>query len=471
MSVAVVQALRQWLQAPGNEDHGWPRPPIGPDPLSPPTPHEVTIRIGGIVLSAAALVNWWDAARDTYAPAEPYDTPSRTVFSLPPMRVAEGLDTCDIVVKSIEMLPDLMDAGVERALLKELKRLVMAEGFTSVVLENVSVDFYKRVLNGQYGWLDVLVNRDAGRSAPSKERPLADAAPLTLTWSPPATRLWARMTGDERAEWESVLRWASALQDWLAQDEIRPGRFYWEEENAVITGALVLLAPLNKTPVWEAVHGLPDAALKALGNNGIRQYCLHVRSIRINRGDGDGKLLALINAFLVELARSRALHLTLDGRYINDEEWDAERLFLLGHVATADGFVYPTWQRGLGPWPYFYVLQAARTYENDVVYFAPLLPNTDRAFLRYADREGHAALVELEKRVKEDEDERETIILEDKGARAEREPSDRPTKRVRTEARCFICMKLHAKTSGIQHAIARICSKTCYDMYSQGVHL
>jgi len=463
---ALLGSLSGWLQPPASENHDWPRPPVGPasaELVVSPTPD---FTFGG--LGARLLTDWWANAvyYARYANPEPYDGDSdsqrlrRGHLALPPIRVAEGYDTTDIIVSELH-------TGDDRAVLRELKRIAMAEGFTSVTLDPITPEAYMRTLDGQYGWTDVLCNRNAGLAAPSPPRPLSEFPELLVTWSPPATRLWARMTKAERGAWAGVLRWASAVQDWLAQPQRRPGRFYWEDVGSNVPAALLFVAPLDKAPEWSRIHGLNDTALAAAGANARALLCLHVRALRIDRGDADGKLLALINAFLVEMARSRTMHLTLDAHYVPADAWDPDRLLYLGHKRSGGdaGFVYPTWQQGMGPWPFFYSVPTPPRYAaSSHVFFAPMLPNTGRPLAHYADREAIAVLSDMHEEVA-GEDQRERVAELDRGSATDE--SERPAKRPRLTARCFMCQRLHARTTNVRLAPPRLCSTACHEQYRE----
>jgi hypothetical protein len=460
---AILDAYRRlqaWLPI---TDGQWPRPPIGPwDGRQRVAETQV---IGRLIF--AYVQDWWADPDQLalYADVDRYeiDEGHNALAYWPPMRVLQRTKTRGALHLR---MTTVAEEGLEE--LRYALRLAAIHGIASVVLDGPPA-----LVHGLWGWLDVRFNHNSNADIPRPFNAFASApaGPVSLTWSPPAMRLWARMTDAERGDaGRSVLRFASAVQDWAATVGKHASRFVWAEEAATVNGALLFIAPLGRVSQWERIHGIPEEGVHALASAGLMElYCLHVRVLKLYEADAEGRFLALINAFFVELVRTLDFHLSLDAEYTDE----SERVLYLGHVA-AGAFVYPTWQPGTGPWPYFYRLRTPDTYTGaSDIFFAPAgIHRADYPNLRYVDPEGMARLLDLEKAGQEGGDEelivedvRETMVRADKRARPAA-TEERPTKRARTQARCYTCQRLHARVSGLALAPARLCSDECYRIYS-----
>jgi hypothetical protein len=452
--------LHAWLPV---TDDQWPRPPVGPwDGRQRVAERDLAIGR----LTWTYLQDWWtdNAQLARYADVDRYelDDAHNALVYWPPMRVLQRTQT-----RGALHLRIAADGEQGREEIRYALRLAAIHGLASVALEGPPT-----LIAGVWGWLDVRFNHNSGARAarPFTAFATPPAGPTPLTWSPPAVRLWARMNEAEReGAGRSVLRFASAVQDWAATVGKKAHRFIWSEEEATVNAGLLFLAPLDRAPQWERIHGLPPAAVQALTEARVAGlYCLHVRRLKLYNADDEGRLLALLNAFFVELARMLDLHLSVDAGYTADG--DEDKLLYLGHLPVGE-FVYPTWQLGCGPWPYFYRLPTPAAYDTArEIFFAPAAPHAqDHTGLRYMDREAWARLSDLEARAEvEEEDVREKFVREHKQKRTEPPtvPKERPTKRARTQARCFTCQRLHARTATLALAPVRLCSDECYRLYS-----
>ena len=459
---------------------------------------------GGLKVELNIMQNWWTiharekaehGSSETDYPVIAERYARHNVYDLdeghneriywPPMRQADTLGTLDVQIHYIRTAPGLRGQGIGTRLLRQLQRLAMAEGYSSLIADWVHIPFYA-LTTKLWGWTDVLFNRETGQhrrpltafftSELGKEAP-QPVGPWHLTWSPPATRLWGRMTPEQRAEWADVLRFASAVQDWVAApDPARAERFFWDgqDEHAAVDRALIFLVAGSE----ERIHGL-RADLLAVDR------VLHVRNLSFQRTPGL-LLLALLNAFFVELGRSLSCAVTWDAGYLGNEE-SYPALLYLGDQPIS-GFIYPSWQPGMGAWPYIYSIWAnesvyaasnrelgeAMDLDEPIgrmifqVFVMPYAENKEPAEAesrpRYTDP---AAFKKLEEADILEGDRRMHIVEEDKKmeAHVDELPAGPPAKRSRL--RCYICQRLHARETSLRIAVPRLCSIACHDIHIQ----
>jgi hypothetical protein len=379
---------------PMRKDEPWPRPPLAPIPRDKrKVRSEVDKNLSGEIINVLAenvtselpfaacemrlvLSPWWQpSGGNTLAFATDYkrgyeeagwDLDNEAGHTAPvywPAHVAIAkAKVADVLVLELHYIRldrRLQQRALGPEFVANLQRLAMVEGYNVVVANWVHLPF-ATVAFRAFGWLDYLYNRDT-LPQPGRPRRTWDAffpaklgdlefepvGKWHLAWSPPATRLWARVRGLGRDDPE-LMRLASGIQDWVAtpdQPLDTARRFHWRSD-----AYEVLLFVARSTTEDARVHGLDYDVLPAAPF--YAKSILHVRNVR-----AEANMMRLLNAFFVELGRALLMSVTWDVGYGGEPE---DLLDLA--TPAGDRFVYPTWQPGLGAWPYILRYETAAGY-------------------------------------------------------------------------------------------------------------
>jgi GNAT superfamily N-acetyltransferase len=388
---------------PPRDEEAWPRPPLALLGEKP----KVRADVGKITSGALThddfygpekdpiaecamqvlLTPWWEAPNVVDPKAVTYNKaaldykrgyehalwdldPGHTaaVYWPPHVALSEGKpvvrDVLILEITYIRLDGRLQGKGVGPDYIARLQRLAMVEGYNVLIAHWVHQPFARSAYCA-FGWLDYDFNRDT-LAQPLRPRRTWDAffppalldkerVPIGmwhLTWSPPSVRLWARLTGLGVND-PVLLRLAAVIQDWVATpdpaDSPEAKRFHWHSDDYE-----VLLFLVAKNAVGARIHGIPDDRFLP-SKPFYSERVLHVRNTRVPQGDR--LRTRLLNAFFVELGRALLMSVTWDVAYGAEEEED------LLDVASPGVFTYPTWQPGLGAWPYILHYEAHPDYE------------------------------------------------------------------------------------------------------------
>jgi hypothetical protein len=433
------------------------------------------------------------------------------VYWPPHVALSEGKDVVrDVLILEITYIRldgRLQSKGIGPDYVARLQRLAMVEGYNVLIAHWVHQPFARTAYRA-FGWLDYDFNRDT-LPQPLRPRRTWDAffppalldeerVPIGmwhLTWSPPAVRLWARLSGLGVND-PVLLRLAAVIQDWAATPESADSpeakRFHWQADDYE-----VLLFLVAKNAVGARVHGIPDD--RFLPNKGFySERVLHVRNARVPQEDR--LRTRLLNAFFVELGRALLMSVTWDVAYGGGDED-------LLDLASAGEFTYPTWQPGLGAWPYILRYEAHADYEptnrlpraghgagdilsgesdedEPIVYAPPVRPsemNRDiylfrmeivtveevtieknglRPRPRYELMNPHDLYMRQSRRRRQNDPRDEAVFDDYPAPQRERPPpgegEERPAKRVRTE--CILCGVELTSESGVRTCGALGCT-------------